>query len=305
MKDIIRHLNSQKKCTKTDKGFIYSNDQLLLLSLFPENTIEEMEIEKYKNSSFLYDRKKELFNIINQMNVNRQKSCLLCNKKYKNKIDLKKHVLLDCFEETQKKKEMIDLSVKTNIENSMINDISTNNGSIYNDSNVNITNNNINIELQCPISFNNSWDTSHMDYNTINTILFSNHLIMKYLAEVLKNENNLNVILNKNETEGLVFEEKEYVKMKKESIVEKTMDKINDDLNKFLEDDDRNAEILDDFLEQIRERLEKKMSDFKKDNEKIKKMVIDIISTLYQSKKDLSIEIYKKMESKQDKKVGY
>jgi hypothetical protein len=37
--------------------------------------------------------------------------------------------------------------------------------------------------------------------------------------------------------------------MKKESIVEKTMDKINDDLNKFLEDDDRNAEILDDFLE--------------------------------------------------------
>jgi hypothetical protein len=259
IKDIIKHLSVHKKCEKATKSIIYSNDQIFILSLFPEGSIDEKEIEKFKNSCFLYDNKENIFSIINKINVNRQKHCHLCEKKFKTRVELKKHILFECFEESNKKKNKNNsLSNTTNIENSSITNIHGNNGTIYNDSNVTI-NNNINIELKCPISFSHDWDTSHIDYKTLNNVLISNHLMMMYLEEILKNENNLNVILNNNDIEGLVFDEKEYVKMKKEEITDKTIDKINNDLNKLLEDYERNEKIVKKYLDDIRERIEKKI----------------------------------------------
>ena len=142
-------------------------------------------------------------------------------------------------------------------------------------------------------------DTSHIDYKTLNNVLISNHLMMMYLEEILKNENNLNVILNNNDIEGLVFDEKEYVKMKKEEITDKTINKINNDLNKFLEDDERKEKIFNQYLENIKQRLEKKFIDFKKDNS-IKNIVINLISTIYQNKKEEAIKKYKEI-NKNDK----
>ena len=208
-------------------------------------------------------------------------------------MDIRYHLLFECFEkninEDSKKNKSTIIDSTINIDNSVI-DNSTTNVTINNINHIN----NINIELKYPISFNNNWDTSHIDFNTINSILISNHLITTYLTEVLKNDNNLNVILNNNDTEGLVFDEKKYVKMKKEDITDKTMDKINNDLNNFLNENKRKKEVVSDFLLNIKNILEKKIVDFKEDKNGIKQVVVNFISQIYETKRESAIEVCNK-----------
>jgi uncharacterized membrane protein YheB (UPF0754 family) len=124
-----------------------------------------------------------------------------------------------------------------------------------------------------------------------------------YLEEILKNDNNLNVILDNNDQDGLVFDESKYIKMNKEEITDKTMEKINSDINKFLEDNERKEKIFQKYLDDIKERLEKKFVDFKKDNG-IKNIVINLISNIYQSKKQEAIKKYKSISTNSSDKKG-
>ena len=287
VKDIIRHWNCKKKCEKTENSLSYSEDQIIILSLFPENFINNKDIEKFEKSCVLYDNKDKVFDLIIGINVKKEKTCNLCNKKFNKKIDIKRHILFECFGESLNKNSIrnksiyIESAINTSIDNS-INNITNN-----------ITNNNnynINIEVKCPLPFSNDWDRSHINFNELNSILFSNHLISLYLTEILKNDNNLNVILNNNDTEGLVYNESKYIKMKKEDITDKTMDKINNDLNNFLNENKRKKEVVSDFLLNIKNILEKKIVDFKEDKNGIKQVVVNFISQIYETKRESAIE---------------
>ena len=294
IKDIIRHCRLKKKCERTENSLLYSTDQVLLLTLFINNSFNKQDIEKFKNSCILYDNREKIFDLVNKINITKDKKCMLCNKEFKKKMDIRYHLLFECFEKNinkdSKKNESVIIDSTINIGNSVVDNSITDNST----TNVTINNinhiNNINIELKYPVSFNNNWDTSHIDFNTINSILISNHLITTYLTEVLKNDNNLNVILNNNDTEGLVFDEKKYVKMKKEDITDKTMDKINNDLNNFLNDNKRKKEVVSEFLHSIKKILEKKIIDFKEDKNGIKQVVVNFISQIYETKRESAIE---------------
>jgi hypothetical protein len=308
-----RHFNLKKKCKKTENSLLFSNDKILLLSLFPDNYLIKEELDKYSNLSILYDNKDEIFNILNEKSINRQKNCNFCNRIFEDKLELRKHILLECLMEKYSKKEIESKKLQdcnnSNYNNSQCNNAeshnttseSHNNDSFNTTYNSPVTINNISIDMKCPISFNNDWDTTHIDFHTLNGILLSNHLIMTYLEEILKNDNNLNVILDNNDNEGLVYDESKYIKMKKETITDKTMDKINNDLNKFLEDDVRKEKIVKKYLDDTRERLEKKIIDFKNDNGGVKKLVVDILSKIYQAKRMTAIDICNNVKESEKK----
>jgi len=310
VKDIIRHWNSKKKCIRTENSLLYSHDQILLLSLFPENFINKSDIEKYQNSTLLYENQDRIFDLINGINLRKEKTCNLCNKSFHKKIDIKKHILFECFEESihkDKKSTHIDSSINKNINTNIDINNSKNNtiNNTYNDSNVTINHiNNINIEIKCPIEINEEWDKSHIEFEKMNNILISNHLITKYLDEILKNDNNLNVILSEFDSEGLVYDEKKYVKMKKEDITDKTMNKIKNDLNIFLDDGTRKKEIVTKYLEDTKKRLEIKINDFNENKDGIKETVIGFICKIYHAKREKSIEICNQINSL-EKKDGY
>jgi len=90
------------------------------LSLFPENFINKKDIEKYQNSTLLYENQDKIFDLINGINLRKDKTCNLCDKLFNKKIDIKKHILFECFEESihKDKKEKnsihIDSSINTN-----------------------------------------------------------------------------------------------------------------------------------------------------------------------------------------------
>ena len=308
IKDIKRHYNLKKKCKKTETSLLYSNDQILLLSLFPDNYINETDIYKFRESTVLSDNNNEIFNLLTEKNINRCKTCNFCNKNFNDKLELRKHILLNCFIENINKK---------NTEKVMNHDcrkIDCNITDSYNTNNFNspvtinnINNNIININMKCPLSFNNDWDTTHIDFNTLNSILISNHLVMTYLEEILKNDNNLNVILDNNDADGLVFDESKYIKMRKEEITDKTMDKINNDITKFLEDDERKEKIVKKYLDDTKERLEKKIVDFKNDIGGVKKLVVDVVSKIYTTKRINAIEICNNLLNNEIKptKIGF
>ena len=309
IKDIIRHCNLKKKCEKNEKAIIYSKDHILLLTLLPNNiheTIIKDDFNKLQNSCVLYDNKNKIFEVLNKKNRKKEKICDFCNKNFNDIIELRKHILLECFLENINFNNNIKNTNNLNIDSSNINsnniNIHANNVQYYNiNSNNNTTynkdviiNNNINIELKYPVSFANDWNTEHINFDKLNTILISNHIMTLYLEEILKNDNNLNVILDNNDLDGLVFDESKYIKMNKEEITDKTMDKINNDITKFLEDDERKEKIFKKYLDETKERLEKKFVDFKQDNT-IKNVVINLISNIYQSKKQDAIRKYKEI----------
>ena len=73
--NIQSHLNKQKSCLKNLEAYSFSEDQLLILSLLPtENTkntqTNEINVEYLNNSELINNNKKELFNILDNINKN-------------------------------------------------------------------------------------------------------------------------------------------------------------------------------------------------------------------------------------------
>jgi hypothetical protein len=245
-KDIKRHFNLKNRCKKVEDSFIYSNDQILLLSLFPDNMINSEELKKISNSNILFENKNEIFDIIFTKNKNRNKECNICNKRYEDGFELRKHILLDCFIQNKNKEK------EKNINENSIHSNNMTHCTINKDCTINNNiNNNIKIEVKYPVSFKDDWDTTHLDFDKLNRILISNYLMTSYLEEILKNDSNLNVILDINEKDGLVFDENKYIKMNKEEITDKTMEKINSDISKLLQDEEKKERIFKKILEDV------------------------------------------------------
>jgi len=86
--DIKRHLNKKNQCKKNINSFNYSDDQLLILSLLPQqnNDIEIKEKLNYlKNSDIICKNKSKLFSDISFIEKNKNKKCIYCDQEF-NKI---------------------------------------------------------------------------------------------------------------------------------------------------------------------------------------------------------------------------
>jgi len=292
--DLKRHINKKKTCSKNELMFVYSEDQALILTLIPyfenKHQINIDEVNYLKNSEIIYNNKIELFNILEDIDKHKIKKCRYCENTFSKIIDLKKHILIKCFFE--------------NITKSNNNNTNTNNITLTNSNNniITINNNNItnyNIEVNpviSPIPFDEKWDISKIDSKHRTEFIVSKEMYTSLLEEILKNEINLNVIINKDNKTGMVYKNNidKYIQMKANDIVLNTMNKLKEHL---LEMNQENTTTIKNILDYSRQMINQKYNDYQKNNE-IQDIVKGYFFTIYNNQKDSAVNIAKNVITK-------
>jgi hypothetical protein len=309
-KDLKKHLLKKKSCQKCFDSLNLSNDEIIIKTVLPyigkKHILNDSEIDKFKNSNIVYENKDELFRIIDNIDKNKLKKCECCNKDFIKIIDLKKHMVLDCFLihiDNLKKR----ISENTNAQNITSNIVNNS----HNNINSNNTTNNINIylEVKKPIPFDDDWDTSLISNDRKGFILFTKIMYTSLLEDLLKNEINLNVIIDKENDSGFVYKNdiEKYIQMRSNDIVKNTMDKLRNHLTDFRTS---NENIIDkEHLTHCRRMIEKKFLDYT-NNEETQEIVNDLICNIFQKKKNNAIKISKninmdKNEKNNDFNIGF
>ena len=159
------------------------------------HTIDITDIEYLKGSTQLWNKKDELLNILEKIDKNKLKKCEYCNEEYTKVIDLKRHMLIKCFyDNMEKKKEINNISI-------------TSEGDYNNNLNNCILNNNITqniyVDMKPVIPFDDDWDLSKLDDNIKGRLLISKIMYTTLLEEILKNDKNLNVIIDNESNLGV------------------------------------------------------------------------------------------------------
>ena len=181
------------------------------------------------------------------------------------------------------------------------------------DSNVNITNN-ITINFDNLVPFNQDWDLSNIDDKDKMYFLFSKIMYTKFLEKVLENNNNQNVIIDKKTNKGLVYKDSlngnSYVPMEFENIASESIKKlkkqllnIHDSIHEELYEDIKNDIINGDFLDEFKKNIHQKYDNFineKETKEKVEKMIYHI----YESNQERALNVLESKVSK-EKIEGY
>ena len=307
--DLKKHLCKKKQCSKNLESIGYSDDQLFILSLLPyinnKHIVESQEIEYLRESSEILKNKDKLFNVLENVDKNKIKKCCFCNLEFSKIIDLRKHIIILCFQkELEKENKIIETIINGN------NNLLNSNGNIINNTTINTTQNITNIYLEVktpaptPIPFDEDWDISNIDNKTRTSVLMSKFMYTTLLEEILKNELNLNVIIDKNNDVGIVYKNDidKYINMKSKDIVSNTMDKLNKHLNELNKADNLCFESVIDFS---RKMIRKKHIDFIKDPN-INNGVNYCVTNIYSDKKNDAIKMSENVKNKIiDPKKGY
>jgi len=310
-KDMKQHINRKFSCSKKKKNkltLIYSEDQLLVLSLIPyydnKHTICIEELEYLKDSDIMFEHKSELFDIIDKIEKNSIKICPCCNTDFDKIMNLKTHLLNNCFY-----KYLINKQNNKQEQNSKnvinINDIIFNN----NISNININNTNnifINFDtlgIKSPIPFDKDWDTTHISEEKKSQLIISTIMYTQLLEEILNNEINLNVIMDKEHNTGMVYknDNEKYIQMKSKDIIDETMVKLNKCLNEF----NKNQQtIFNEIKTFCRQMINKKLIDFQND-EDINVTVSNLMSEMFEKNKINAKHVAKFILEKEPKITGF
>jgi hypothetical protein len=205
--------------------------------------------------------------------------CELCNKNFKYLYNLTKHNLkYHCNEE------------KKNIINNTQN-------------NINITNIILNVNNLIP--FEEDWDLSKISSEKKNLLIFSKIMYTALLEEILKNEINLNVIIDKDTNSGLVFSnensEKKYINMDYKKIINESMKKLNKNLiTIYNEAVDNNLDHLENCKVKINEKYENFI-----ENKDVQKIVSNYLTNIYDNKKEEALKIMKDVVIDDNELDGY
>lgn len=265
--EIVRHLNRKNKCI-----------------------IINVEALKYSDTEILDLSTKKMFDKddsnLNEKDINDKLICNYCNATFHNKSNLNRHINnKKCFEKY------------TNITN--------------HNNTLNQQNNIININFNLVKSFDEDWDVSKIDKTLRDMLVLSNIQYTKTLEHILDNENNLNVVLDDDSNSGIVYknELERFQPMTVTDIIDKSMDKLYKQLKVFYNDfsDKKDEYLLDEhFLNRVKDLTDKKYSDYKT-NKDINLRVKELITNIYNSKKNETLKIYELLYNNDEKNLleGY
>ena len=227
--NILNHLNKQKKCSRSSKSYIYTDEELYSKSC-QRIYVKPLNKEENKNKDILESTiYVEPSNITVVKEDEKSNQCIHCLKKLSNKYNLKIH-----YKTCKAYKENND-TINNTITNTNSGDSSIVNSGDNATLNVN-SNNNININIVTPISFEQDWDISEIDTDKKTKIIISNIMYTSLLDKILENEKNQNIVIENDTNSGFVYinEKDKYIKMKMDDIFEKTMEKLHKQLSDII-----------------------------------------------------------------------
>ena len=212
----------------------------------------ERTLESFKYQNEVL-RPLSLIRIYPTKNNDKSIYCSNCNKNFLYKKSLKNHNKKTCFNSLSK----------------------------TNSKNVSIVINN----------FNDIWNTDHINDNDKLLLLFNKSQFSKTLQNILENEVNLNVIIDKTNETGIVYNNNTLQKMSVKEIIKKTMDKLFEQLKIFKNDlINSQLNIEEKNLENAVNITSKKLFDYHK-NDYIKEIVNKLISQIYSVKNNNTAEL--------------
>ena len=283
---MLDHLNRMNKC-KSNKIelFNYTEEEIYQLSL-----VRKKDREKKSNLK-----------------------CNFCKKIYSTKYTLEKHQNKCKTKNLCIKNENIENqnNIENNIDNHIENNIETQNIQNNNIENQNI-NNNIFIVLhdKAPIPFEKEWTLDHIDKILKVILLVRPNKYTELLSQILENNKNLNVIIDKNNDDGYIFsEDNKYKSMNKEDVADKSIEKLYNHLFKIKSEIPSENNYVKNIINSEFLKIEKKYEEYKKSEENTKKNINECINNIFESKKNESIEIYKEIKEylidNEDNKYGF
>jgi len=286
--DMKRHLNRKIKCPKNIEAYNYSDEELMNMSMilhYDEICIDN-DIQIIYNNNLEKDLQKNI--------------CTYCSKIFSRPDNVKRHQKNFC---------------KKMIVNSECNYNKQPNGNIINnitniDNHTNNQTNNIiiiNANNNTLKPFDGDWTIEHIDSYLRQIILLSETKYTDLLDEILKNKENLNVIIEKDSNSGLVYknENELYVNMKVKEIIDISMQKLYDQLNSLYSNVLSNQisyKINTNLIENEKKMLDNKFEDFC-NNDDTKNIVSSLFTNIYEKNKIAAVEMSDKILS--NKKIGY
>jgi hypothetical protein len=125
------------------------------------------------------------------------------------------------------------------------------------------------------------------------------------LKLILENESNLNVIIDKDKNEGIIYKNdiEKLIKVNLKDIIDNSMFKLNKHLNDFYTETISDVEynIINNMFEEQKNIIQSKYEDYK-NNKETQKIVEKYITNIYDTKKDDTLIFYRKilLENKGD-----
>lgn len=265
--DMIRHLNRKIKCIKNMDAYKILDEELYELSLTLHKITD------------------------NDREYSKEYKCNKCNKLFTRQDNLKKHFKVTCKPVKEVvKQNIINIDKTTNFSTNIANQTN-----IENNNNIIIINQN-NIGLK---SFDEKWTTEHIDKYIKQLILLSEHKYTNLLTEILKNKENLNVIIDKESKYGLVYKNNSelFVNMKTKEIIDKSMEKLYEQLTDFYNGIINNniLELNTNLIEDEKKKLDNKFKEFYNNNNNLKDAVGNLITNIYDKNKIDSLEVAEKV----------
>ena len=332
--DIKRHLERKVKCLRNINSFQLSDTEIYEKSIKPctkkelEKTISDSQGFSNKNNNkqvkisnenkdtqYIWTENKNTQNQNQNQNpdIKKKEQCEYCQKIFSEKYNLRKHQKRSCkgiamlaHEERVKllgkQTPLSQEEIKKMIIEKQFN--------IANQTNTNQQN--IFIINQPHLKgFDNEWNTEHLDDYIRQMILLSDHKYTNLLDELLKNKDNLNVIMNEDNQYGLVYKNDDelYVCMKVREIIDKSIDKLYEQLNVFhkeLQEEDI-IKVNDTILEQEKQIMDAKFKDFRTNNN-IKSSVGELLTKIYEKNNNEALNIAQKVITygkQMDKEIGF
>ena len=292
--ELKRHILRKKKCNFTMETMLISNDQVLVMSLMPYNdnkhSIEINNLEHLCKSNIMSDNNELLFNDILSIDKNNTKICKYCNEKFNLVSDLKKHYIVDCFYKNIFEHNTINTTINKDSNNIITNSHNITNTTNNNNNNINNLNLFLDLKFPSPVPFEDSWNLSQISDETKSKILISKYIYSELLNEVLNNDINNNVIIDKDSKNGYVYmnHNDKYISMKTNIIAEKTMEKLNKNLI------DINDELKDNINETVYKVVRNTINDkhnLYNNNKDLKKNIDSLLCGIYNGNMEKSLKI--------------
>lgn len=260
--DMKRHLERKKKCKIINESETRTEMQLYETSLNSHNLEDGLPLN-FKNSE----------------SFNKTVICPTCNAVFHNKSNLNKHTIKSCKGSTSLPAQT------TNIQHIGV-------------QNVQNVQNIINININSLRGFDEDWNIDNIPKDLKEKIFLSDNKFTTTLRNILKYNDNLNVIL-KDEVTGLVYKIKnnDYEPMHVKDILEETMQKIYKHLSLFLNEIKTNnvnnirVDILDNELMEIEQKY-----DIYKNNKNINTNINAYLTNIFDEKKNDAIKQFHKIK---------
>jgi hypothetical protein len=285
--DMKRHLNRKVKCPKNIDSYTYSDEDLYNMSLI----LHEDDV---------IDDNTEITDISNSDTNLQNNICKYCFKIFSRPDNVKRHQKNFC-KKSINKNDIIKPYQNQNIINNITNiDNHTNNQT---NNNIIIINTN-NTSLK---PFDGEWTIEHIDSYLKQLILLSETKYTDLLDEILKNKENLNVIIEKDSNSGLVYknENELYVNMKVKEIIDLSMQKLYEQLSSLYSNVLNNQisyKINTNLIENEKKILDNKFEDYCNNND-TQNIVSNLFTNIYEKNKFEAIKMSDNILSA--KKIGY